>query len=239
MAKSRILKKQNKAYLELPQEMLEYDEAELSVLKEGLYLLRLPERKRVSEVEIAVLRKLNSIRFEKRTPAYVEKALTEAERLVLKELERKGLVNVFKGKKDRDGVDNIRDSVYPLLKGKNETVKQEEPRKQPDPPGLLGRGFLTLNDKNEAFRLSQQLKQEMRKGDVIGVKGFDGKFYVVTRQYLQKSQAAISSILKEGMDVHSIASAARMDAEGCAAVLRLMAENGDVLEKKKGVFAPV
>lgn len=239
MAKRRILKKANKAYLELPAEMMDQDEVEVIRLQEGQYLLSVPQDSKVSDVEIAVLRKLLSIRFEKRTPAYVEKALTEAERLVLKGLERKGMVNVFTGKKYADGVYNIRDSVYPLLKGTKQEAPKEIEGPKDDSPSLMNRGFLTLKDKNEAFRLSQQLSAEMKRGDIIGIKGFDNRFYVVTKDYLARSQSAISAILKEGMDVQSIAQAARMDLEGCAAVLRLMAENGDIIEKKKGVFAPI
>lgn len=231
MAKCRILKKENSAYLELPREISDYDELELAQVKPGIYILTVPENKKVTSVELAVLRKLNSIRFEKRTPEHVDKELTEAEKLVVKNLERKGLVSVFRGRKYKDGVYSIKDSVYPLLRGK-----------KPDAPaqkGPIPKGFLTLNDKNEAFKLSQSLSQEMKRGDVIGIKGFDGKFYVVTKQYLEKSKAAISSVLKGDMDIKSIADAARMDVDGCSAVMRIMAESGEVLEKKKGLFAAV
>jgi hypothetical protein len=238
MEKSRILKKQNKAYLELPKEMLDYDEAELVRLNGGQYLIRAVEGSRISEIEKIVLRKLLSIRFDRRTPANVEKELTEAERFILKELEKKGMVNVFKGRKYPDGVYNIKDNVYPILRG-IEGPKPEAAEAQPDTPSLMNRGFLTLKDKGEALRLSQTFSAEMKKGDVIGVKGFDGRFYVVTREYLEKSEKAVNSILKEGMDIESIAQAAKMDAEGCSAVMRLMAEKGDVLEKKKGIFSPI
>jgi len=41
------------------------------------------------------------------------------------------------------------------------------------------------------------------------------------------------------MDPSSIASASKLEAGGCMAVLRIMAENGEIIERKKGVFAPV
>jgi len=41
------------------------------------------------------------------------------------------------------------------------------------------------------------------------------------------------------MDCDSIAAAAKLDADGCRAALRLMAENGDIIEKKRGIFAAV
>ena len=227
MAKSRILKKDNKAYLELPQEMMEYDEAEVFQLKEG-YLV-VPVAVKVKEAELAVIRKLLDMKFESRTPSVIEKEFTEVERILLKELERKGLVNLFRGKKYPKGIYNINADVYALL---------QEPKKSEEPEGLE-KGFMTLKDKNEAYRLSQRFNAEMKNGSIIGVKGFDGKFYVVTKDYLEKSQKDIEKALQGEMEGKEIARAARLDPEGCTAVLRLMAESGDILEKKKGIFVRV
>jgi hypothetical protein len=294
MARVRILRRQNGAYIELPKEILHYDELELFQLRDGYYLLTVPlgtagnetktqgkaagaavrgeavrgEAGTLSPAERTVLKKLLGIRFEKRTPAYVGKALSEPELAVLRELERKDFVNVFRGQKYKDGVYNIRDSIYPLLSESGQKVRgaaagqpmrgsaaaghergaastqvsstQVSSSTYPGVTSLLSsRGFIIINDKNEARILSEQLAQEMKKGAVVGVKGFDGKFYVVTRPYFTKAQEIIASVLKEPMDCDSIAAAAKLDADGCRAALRLMAENGDVIEKKRGIFAAV
>ncbi|MBN1169779.1 hypothetical protein JXA56_02040 [Candidatus Micrarchaeota archaeon] len=227
MAKSRILKKENKAYLELPKELMEYDEVELFQLKEG-YLL-VPVEVRVKEAEIAVIRKLLAIKFENRTPSVIEKEFVDVEKILLRELEKKGLVNIFRGKKYPKGVYNINAEVYALL---------QESKKIENPEGLV-RGFVTLKDKDDAYRLSQKLGSEMKNGTVIGVKGFDGKFYAVTKSYLESSRKDIEKALQGEMDAGEIANAAKLDPEGCIAVLRLMAESGDILEKKKGIFVRV
>lgn len=258
MAKVRVLRRQDKAYIELPPEITGQEELELFALKDGYYLLTVPlgqqqtqkQRGAISEIERSVLKKLLAIRFEKRTPEYVSKALSEREKDVLKELEQRGFVNVFKGDKYKDGVYNIRDSIYPLLSQKetgtgaeSEATKAAPQRNAPQPSGAFSvlntRGFIIVQDKREAMMLSEQMAQQMKKGEVVGVKGFDNRFYIVTRDYLTEACKKISSILKEDMDTLSIASAARLDPDGCVAALRLMAENGDVIERKRGVFAPV
>jgi hypothetical protein len=173
----------------------------------------------------------------------VAKELSEQDMFVLRELERKGFVNVFKGQKYKDGVDNISDSIYPLLSQSGQKPAGAVPAAAPSYPGvssmLSTRGFIIINDKNEARSLSEQLASEMKSGAVVGVKGFDGKFYAVTRVYFTKTQAAIAAVMKEPMDADSIAAATKLDPEGCRAVLRLMAENGDLIEKKRGIFAAV
>lgn len=242
MSKVRILKRNGKSYLELPPEAAGYGELELFHLREGYYLISLPlgempqGKGLLDDSEKMLLKKLLSIRFEKRTPPYVSKAFSEGEMAKLKELERRKLVNVFRSKKYADGVYNISDKVYTLLHQKKE--QPSEPKEDETTP-LKSQGFQILTDKNQAYRLSQSLSQEMREGTVFGVKGFDNKFYIVTREYLDRAQSAISDVLKGDMEPVTIASLARLDNDGCIAVLRLMAEKGDIIEKKKGVFAPV
>ena len=244
MVKSRILKQNNKAYLELPEGLGDEDEIEVFQLKEGYYLLSraTDSRTTINEIEKSVLRKLNEIRFENRTPEHVNKVMTETEKLILKELGKRGFVNIFKGKKYRNGVFSISDKVYPLLREKGTSVaKTAAPQKAPAGPlGILQtRGFLILNDRNEATRISQKLSQEIKRGEIFGTKGFDGKFYAVAKPYLEDSQKKINAVLNGDMDADSIAKSTKLDLEGCTAVLRLMSENGEILEKKKGLFAPI
>ena len=254
MARVRVLKRQNSAYLELPPELLNYDEVELFPLKEGYYLLSVPlgarevkpQQKGDDAGERGLLKKLLAIRFENRTPAQVNKALDDEEKTILKELERKGLVNVFRGTKYKDGVYNINDRVYAMLShAEGETLKPGTRAAQPaggqmDSAGILIRqGYLVISDKNEARALSERLAQEMKNGSVAGVKGFDGKFYIVTRNYLVKAQALIATALKENMDAAGIATATKLEPEGCLAALRVLAESGEIIEKKRGIFAPV
>jgi hypothetical protein len=198
-----------------------------------------------------VLQKLLSIRFDQRVPANVSRMLDDGEKTVLNELERRGMVNVFKGTKYKDGVYNIKDSAFSMAQkgGDGEGAGQQRPQEaQPASmnhasndlaASLKARGFIVINDRNQARALSESLSGEMKNGSVAGVKGFDNKFYVVTRDYLTQAQIAVVKALKEDMDAATVASAAKLDPEGCMAVLRILSEAGEILEKKKGVFAPV
>jgi hypothetical protein len=246
MGKIRILRRQGKAYIELPAEMLSHEELELFPLREGYYLLSLPlgrpkqaQRGGLSGAEKQLLKKLLAIRFERRTPAYVAKTLSDSEKEMLKSLEQRGHVNVFKGKKYKQGVYNINDRTYPLLKTAEEPPKKPEARSYDSYTLLKTQGYAVMKGKREAFDLSQRLKHEGKANSARGIKAFDGNYYFVTSDYLSKAGKAISAVLNEDMDLTSIAEAAKLDADGCIAVLRLMAENGEIIEKKRGVFAPI
>ncbi len=261
MARVRVLRRQEKGYIELPPDVASEGELELFALRDGYYLLSRPlpgqagrQGEGLSEGERAVLKRLLAIRFENRTPEQVGKALSAPELEILGGLEARGLVNIFRGSKYKEGVYNISDSTYGLVYPKSvsgsgtgrQGGRGEEGARPPRPgpvSGTMGelhsRGFIIVQDKREAIALSELLGAKMKSGEVLGVKGFDGKFYIVTKDYFSGAQRAVSAALKDEMDAPSIASAAKLDSEGCVAVLRLMAEAGEIIEKKRGVFAPV
>ena len=241
MVRVRVIRRGDRSYILLPEELKSLEEIEVFHLRDNYYLLSAPLSKKPETpkpTEEAVLLKLLSIKFGNRTPAYIEKVFTPEEKSVLKLLEKKKMVNVFRGEKYKEGVYNVKDSAYALVKGKMK--KPASAGRRPSPYNeLKTRGFAVIDDKNTARRFAEQLNDEMRKGSVKGVKGFDGKFYIATSSYLKKASLAIAKILKEPMGIEKIAGTANLDENGCRAAILFMSENGEIIEKKKGVFAPV
>ncbi len=249
MVRARILRRGSEYYLELPEDVAS-PELELFQLREGYYLLSVPPGapkekagKKLSDEEKAVLSKLLRIRFENRVPPYVNKVLSAQEMKVLSGLERRNLVNVFKGRKYKDGVYNIRDDIYPLISGSR---PEERPAPAPKASGsgglystLMDQGFVVLRNKGEAMEFSEKTKSEMKTGRIKGTKGFDGKFYVVTNTFLSKASGMILGALEKDMNLDELSGQTSLDKDGCMAVLRLLSESGEVIEKKKGVFSAV
>jgi hypothetical protein len=279
MARARIIRKQDRCFIELPKEFLSVDEIELFPLRDGYYFLSMPletgqgQKSRKPEgrnegatsEEISVLQRLQSIKFGDRTPDQVAKALSGPEKEVLRRLEEKGWVNVFKGSKYRNGVYNIADEVYPMLKSQGQGApaaerKSEASQKQAQearnaaperqaapaqnlPPSyalLTKQGYMVIREQKDAKAMSEMLKSEMKSGSVTGTKGFDGSFYVVTREYFNgASKAVLDALRDKPADVQAIAQASGLDADGARAVLQQLAEAGDVIEKRKGTYAAV
>ena len=104
---------------------------------------------------------------------------------------------------------------------------------------LMKQGFLVIRDTREARELSEKLKTDMKSGLVMGIKGFDGVFYVVTKDYFAHASRSILDALKSDANLEAITQNTKLETDGAAAVLRHLAESGDVIEKKKGIFAAV
>jgi len=257
MARVKLIRKEGRCFIELPTEFMNEDEVELFSLRSGYYLLSLPlpehgkNPEGPSEREIAVLQKLTRIRFDSRTPEHINKVLTDPEKLLLKEMGKRGWVKIFKSKKYKGGVYNIANEIYPILREKKSDMeKQDDQDRKPgtgnataagDPNYslLLSQGYLIIRDQREARALSEKLKAEMKSGSVKGIRGFDNAFYVVTKDYYAKASKTILDALAEESDVQTIAEKTKLDSEAVSTLLHHMAESGDIIEKKKGVYLAI
>ena len=102
---------------------------------------------------------------------------------------------------------------------------------------LSGKGFAVIASEEDARRISKQFEREIKANDIVGVRGFDKKFYIVSAPYLKLNYPKIiRAIGSREMGIREISASAHMDEQGCNACLQVMKEQGDVIEKRRGVF---
>jgi len=257
--KTPIIKKNNRCFVELPSDFVNSDNVEILKLRDGFYLIAMPleEAKKVlersaappeakegiSEEEKSVAMKLLSIRFEQRTPQNVAKILNQKELGILKSLEKKGVVNIFVGKKYAGGVYNINDKVFSMLQsqkteGQKAGVKPQQPETRPSNDDLNRKGYLVLNEK-EALDLMGRIRERIKRGELKGLKGFDNNYYVVNSKFLAESSRKILKALDRERGVAEIARITKMEEDAVKAVLNFLAESGEVIEKRRNVYAAV
>lgn len=240
-----LIKKGQKQYIELPDEFSESQSVELFHLRDNFYLLTNLEQEKkkekeaeLTDEELSLLAKLNSLKFSERTPTNVHRMLGEREKNVLKELTKRGCINIFYGKyKNVGGVYNIKNDVYERLRTFIHKEKHKDVARESPLTSLFIKGFAILSE-GEAKMFSEKIKKEGMVGRVIGVKSFDEKFYVVTRRYFYNACEKIKGMISsDGIGAKELAERIKEDEEGCIAVLKLLAEKGDIVEKRKNYFA--
>ncbi len=262
----RVIKKDGKAYFELPQEFAEQDNIELFRLKDGYYLLSFQlsnsfsfqekksqpsERVKLSDNDKRILDRLSSIKFEQRTPQQLERMLSTDEKKWLKSLLDRNYVNIYRSKKYPNGVYNISNLIYPLLRqySTNKTPLQQfktsassqakvtlSTNRDPLYAQLQQTGFIVIHPSAEP---SDMMTKEVRRGNIIGVKSFDGKTYAVTKEFFTRLAKSIHNLLNKDTSVDEIAKTCCVDIDGCRAVLAILSERGEVLERKKNIFVLV
>ena len=215
-----------------------------------------------SKEEIEIMNKLLAMKFADRTPKNVSNGLNPSERKVLDELLERKAVNLFKSQKYKEGVYNIRDNTYDIIKkqgqGKEMPVQQTKEMKasaseksmektkeiedlkeiEADPLKVLERqGYVVIDDQNTARRISEDIASRGKKRDIIGIRGFDRKYYVLKTSFFVRNQPKIKAALKGGKkNLEEISKESGLDKQACTGILAIMNDNSDVIEKRKGVF---
>ncbi len=101
---------------------------------------------------------------------------------------------------------------------------------------VTAQGFLVVEDANSA-EVSQQLETAVKRGEVVGVKGFDKKLYIAERSFYEATMQKIQQAkLPKQFSPQEAAEATKAAEPGCVAVLQIMKEAGEVLEKKRGSY---
>ncbi|MFA5077586.1 MAG: hypothetical protein WC488_04125 [Candidatus Micrarchaeia archaeon] len=264
----KLIKKNGNSYLQLPEGFIECAEAELFHLREGFWLLsagkmdkpRQPEQKaqpglRLSQREIAVLRKLMGIRFADRTPSKVEKSFPKEDQEIVRQLIKKNVVQVFYGEKyKKTGVYNINNRLYDEIERAESSPAPPSPRQAQQPPQeqkafhpaqpflryseLSKLGWMVISNPRDAEQFSFNLKNSGFSMNVKGVRGFDGRFYVATNAFVYAAYSKVQAVLakKSEMGLAEIAQLTGLEPEAVLVVLRILAESGEVLEKKRDLF---
>ncbi len=219
-----------------------------------------------SPKELALLKKLDTLRYGARTESKIAAMLTQDEKKTLADMQKKRIVSLFKKEGEKEYKYSIPKMIYDkflMRKSKSNDEApiqiQAKPAVAPSTPKetpkkwelslkpetslitlLETKGYIVLPTTAEATAASAALEESIRHGLVIGTRAFNKKFYVVTRSFLGKAAKEISGAMgPKGASVSDISKETGIDEEGVRAVLYMLAEAGDVAEIKKDVFKEV
>ena len=209
-----------------------------------------PKKVEVSQEEVGVLKKMDTLRYANRTPANVSKLLNEGERKTLQGLISKRIVWLFKPK----GSYSISKDVYDKFLMRKQAAATAPAKKEAvEPQGkmvilpvktananvdkLETDGYIVLPTEAEASSLSLSVEDSIRSGKVLGIRAFNKKFYIVLRAFFDKNSEKVIKELKSGpKKVDELVKSTDLKEDGIRAMLYLLSEQGDVSERRKDVF---
>ncbi|MCX6767955.1 MAG: hypothetical protein NTY90_04495 [Candidatus Micrarchaeota archaeon] len=102
---------------------------------------------------------------------------------------------------------------------------------------LETKGYLVIEQEADAREASVLLERKIRDGVFFGVRGFDKKFYIVSRQfYTAFSPRIAKAIAGKPLPMAEISAGLKLSEQACTALLQVMKEKGEAIEKRRGVF---
>ncbi len=208
----------------------------------------------ISDAELAVLRKLDTIKYNDRTAEKLKQVLNENERKILKDLIAKKFVSPFKKAGEQKSRYGIAKGVYDqFLFGKRQ---QQQPAQAPPVAQVAPKawekklaenathmqlletsGFLVIANQAEASAVSAELEESIRRGLVVGTRAFNKKYYITLKSFVNKNAAkVVKAIGPKGTGVAEISKVTGIDEEGVRAILYMLAESGEVSEARRDLF---
>lgn len=229
----------------IPPEMASASSLEIIQLRDGSFLItpRAQKGGSLSEKEKDLVRKLLSIRFEKRIPAQVDRTLSAEEKELLESLLRRKMVHILHGGKyAKEGVYNVSEFAFSSVREPPHAAAPPAlPQKQlpaNSPEHLEKFGWMVLESEHEARNFSNAFPEKVRSGAVKGMRAFDRKYYFVTPRFVELwGKKALSALGKGAKSAEELSGEVGLSPDGCLCLLLHLCEEGDALEKQKGKFA--
>lgn len=98
-------------------------------------------------------------------------------------------------------------------------------------------GYMVLNTETEAKMAMMQIQPMLKTDDVRGIRGFDKRYYVLRRSFLHQYAGLVLAQLDAGPSTSDkIAAALGLPAEAVSVILMIMADEGEVIEKRRGTW---
>ncbi|MBU2477400.1 hypothetical protein KKG83_08085 [Candidatus Micrarchaeota archaeon] len=159
-----------------------------------------------------------------------EKQLNTKEKQRFEELLKQGLIEKFKLN------ESYKKAIYRIAQSKKEKKKDFDFNSADK--SIEARGFEVMVNDNQARDFCEQFNPEIKEGLIKGIKGFDGYFYVIHSDVLEKTKPAILAKLKENktLSLNELKEKTLLPPELIRGTMEFLKEDGEVIEKRKGIY---
>jgi hypothetical protein len=221
----------------------------------------------LSNEQIKVIDKIIGVRFEERTKSNISTSLNDEENNILNDLIKSNTIKIYdQGKYSDNPVYSVTPDLFKYVKTSlntnttNLTTINNKPKQQfqytkpqtPPQPQIKSNvdlnvlidkmnkeGFIVAENDNEAKMLSESLSQKIKAGQILGIKGFDSKYYIFTSDFFNKSTDKISNCFSKNngkCSLKDMSEITGLNENVCKGILMFLLEKGDIIEKSNSTY---
>jgi len=211
-------------------------EFELLKIKNGIWILSEKENEKqllqIDETAQKIFGLLKKKSLKERVEGVFEKSLDEKELEKFEQLLKQGRIVRFK-------LDpSYKKAVYKLPEDqskKKQPAKELVDKQNIEDYNLASNGFLVVRNEERAKRISEELEERIKSGEIKGIKSFDGSFYIIETGLLESLKEKVSAFLaqKKNCSMQEIAKALGIGLTPVRIACEFLKEDGTAFEKKK------
>jgi hypothetical protein len=157
-------------------------------------------------------------------------------------LETEGSAKAGEKKEAEAGLAKPVEEKQPEQKQQAQQGKRQESQNQKDGFECLEKeGFTVCKSPRDARILSEKFKEEIEKGEIKGIKGFDGLFYIIKGPLYEKHRKKVLETIQANKEIgtEGIGQKTGVDRIVARIVCEFLKEEGEIIEKRKEKFQAI
>jgi len=191
-----------------------------------------PEKKaaEVDEVEQRIIGYLKNRPFKERVEGIFENSLSKEELKKFREMIKKEIVVRFKSN------EKYKKSVYQVTE--TETRNFDNVEKGIEEFSLEKDGFIVVRNEQRAKRLSDELADRIKAGQIMGTRNFEGTFYIIDSGFYSEKSEKVLGKLKElrTANLGTLCKDLSLTPTLVRIVCAFLGEEGQILEKRREIY---
>ncbi|MCD6434550.1 MAG: hypothetical protein J7L14_02980 [Candidatus Diapherotrites archaeon] len=199
-------------------------------LSDNVFAIVAAERPAKEQLRKAIESKLKKARLQQRVEGRFEKLLSEEELELFNRMLEQGEIIRFKLS------EKYKKAIYKL---RSEYEAERKRSKAKSMPELSKNGYTVLSKEEEAKEIASKYAEQLKKGELLGIKGFDGNYYFIEKKLLDKLRKKIVAALAEVNEIriNKLREVVAAPEDMIKAACEVLKEQGEIIEKRKGLYA--
>lgn len=187
------------------------------------------EKKEIDEKEQKIIGLLRKKDYRERVEGQFEKLLSPSEQITLQKMLSNGTVEKFKSDP------KYKMAVYRPKEQSGGKKVFEQKEKQPEEYSIETDGYMIAKTEFAAQKLSSQLGERIKNGEIKGTRAFSGEFYIIDSSLYEEKTSAVLEFLKnqKTASITEINSALKMTPTLIKIICLFLSEEGILLERRK------
>jgi len=110
----------------------------------------------------------------------------------------------------------------------------------PTQENAISKGFFIFEDANQANEFAKRNREKIEHEEIIGIKGFNNRFYFFANTYYnEKKKNILDSLTQEGSSLELLSSKIEINEDIIRGLIELLKEEGLIFERTRGMFFKV
>ncbi|MBN1940877.1 MAG: hypothetical protein JW772_01710 [Candidatus Diapherotrites archaeon] len=225
----------------LPQEKLKElgfspeSDFDVNPVKPGVWVFseKKIEKSANAEVDAKIFKLLGEKSLSEKVEGKFEKLLNKTEQKRFKELLEEGKIFPFKLS------DKYKKPIYKVSYSQRKETETHGTEKKPLKEYSLEKdGIMVCTTKAEATMASMRLQDAIKKGEIQGIKSFDSNYYIIENSLLEKYRQLVAGTIasQKTISLNEIAEKTNISVILAKIVCEFLKEDGEIIEKKEGLF---